>query len=645
MTKWLVLLCVLCSLYVQGQCGLCERSVDLVVNGSFSSGNTGFSSDMNYVTGIFTCPLCPENTYTIGANAVFYHSGFAGTDHTNPPTGTFFIANGMGALGSTVWCQSIAVQPQTVYTFSFWTRDVTNNSNPHPMAHLYASFNGVWSADSAVAQGGWTQFTTTWDSGDAALLDLCIVNNQWQTGGNDFGLDDISLTACEDIHLSQPAFAGQDAVICSNEALVLGQSASLGYQYDWTPSSGLSTANGANPILQASNASGSDVVLEFVVVRDSADVGCVASDTVVVTVLHVPAFEGLADTVICPGTLAHYAVASDWTSVLWDNAIPGDSVQLAAGQHQILLQYESCTVTDGFVVQEETMPDLDLPDVHEACAPEGVLLSLAETVLWSDGTTNDFWLGFASDTVSWIYEQNSCFFFDTTTVIVHPEPTWILSEGTDVCDDSTVEVDPQWPGDWDVLGQQQILTTNAPGTYVYTAMSGPCSYFFPYEIRMLYTPELPEDEWADYCPDAPLFIGVNPVDEWDFVWSNDSTGAQLEVNAAGSYLLSASNLCGVDSMRFEVSEIVCSSDLFIPSAFTPNEDFSNDAWRPIGHDISRYHLLIYDQLGQAIFETRDWTEGWSPGTGRVDGAYTYRIEYIDYQGREHTRIGHICLLR
>lgn len=645
MAKWFVLYAILWPFLTQGQCGLCERSVDLVVNGNFSAGNSGFSSEMNYVTGIFTCPLCPENTYTIGANAVFYHSGFAGTDHTNPPSGSFFIANGMGALGSTVWCQTMPVQPQTDYTFSFWTRDVTNNSNPHPMAQLFASFNGVWSTDSIVAQGGWTQFSSVWNSGDATSLELCIINNQSQTGGNDFGLDDISFTACEDIHLQQAAFAGADAVICSNESLVLGQNPASGYQYTWTATEGLNASNIANPTLQISNTSGSDLTYELVVVRDSANVGCIASDTVMVTILDMPFYAPIADTVVCPGQSADLSVAGNWTEIVWDNSIVGPAADLAVGDHQVVLHFDQCSLTDAFVVLAEPMPNLDLPDVHEACAPEGVLLNLSEEVIWSDGTSNNFWLGFASDTVSWIYEQNNCYFFDTTHVIIYPEPTWTLGEGLDVCDDATVSIDPQWPGDWDVVGQQNILVTSIPGNYVFTANSGNCSYFFPFEVRMNYTPVLPDDEWLDYCPDRRLEIGVDPNSEWDFVWQNDSTGSKYIVEAAGTYWLYASNTCGMDSMRFEVNEIVCSSHLFIPSAFTPNEDFVNDAWMPKGHDISNYHLWIYDQLGQAIFETRDWTEGWSPGTGRADGAYAYRIEYQDYQGESHIVVGHINLLR
>jgi gliding motility-associated-like protein len=645
MIKWIFSIFIICPLIIHSQCGLCERSVDLIANGDFSDGNTGFTSEMNYVTGIFTCPLCPENTYTLGSNAVFHHSGFSGTDHTNPPNGLFFIANGMAAFGSTVWCQSLDVQPATDYTFSFWARDVTNNSNPHPMAQLFASFNGVWSADSIIAQGGWSQFTVVWNSGNMTSLELCIINNQNQPGGNDFGLDDISFTACEDIHLQQEAFAGEDATICSNETLTLGQNSAFGYQYTWTPSYGLNSSTIGNPAFQVSNTNGMDMSFELIVERDSASVGCVASDTVMVTVLYVPEYTPFSDTIVCPGDMAVFTVSDNWSNVLWDNSISTTTAELAVGSHNILLQYNECEVNDQFDVSAEPMPNLDLPDTHEACEPDGVLLNFDQTVEWSDGTIGNNWLGFESSTVSWTYEQNNCVFRDTTEVIIYQEPTWILGEGIDACDDETVTIDPALVGDWDVVGQQQILTTDVEGDYVFTATIGICSYYFPFEVRMNYTPILQEDIYADYCPDRALEIGVAPVEGWNYTWSNDSIGSLLEVDAEGIYWLHASNACGTDSMRFEVQEIVCSSDLYIPNTFTPNEDGFNDVWRPLGHDISNYHLWIYDQLGQAIYESFDLNSGWIPEVNRIDLAYTYRIEFVDYEGDPHVVTGHINLLR
>jgi gliding motility-associated-like protein len=72
------------------------------------------------------------------------------------------------------------------------------------------------------------------------------------------------------------------------------------------------------------------------------------------------------------------------------------------------------------------------------------------------------------------------------------------------------------------------------------------------------------------------------------------------------------------------------SSFYIPNAFTPNNDGSNDIFTGYGSNIASYHMDIYDRWGNPIFETDKLYEGW---TGKVKGGsdivqedvYVYRI--------------------
>src|SRR5512134_2888610 len=69
---------------------------NLVVNGDFSGGNTGFSSDYNYVTDIAGVQneMVPEGTYTVINNPNLVHTGFvACSDHTGG-NGNMMVING-----------------------------------------------------------------------------------------------------------------------------------------------------------------------------------------------------------------------------------------------------------------------------------------------------------------------------------------------------------------------------------------------------------------------------------------------------------------------------------------------------------------------------------------------------------------------
>jgi hypothetical protein len=113
----------------------CSITSNLVVNGDFSSGNTGFSSSYSYSSG----DLHPEGKYDILTNPKVDHSNFSACgDHTTG-SGNMMAINGATVAGVSVWCQTVAVSANSTYTFSAWLASV-HPSNP---AILQFSINGV----------------------------------------------------------------------------------------------------------------------------------------------------------------------------------------------------------------------------------------------------------------------------------------------------------------------------------------------------------------------------------------------------------------------------------------------------------------------------------------------------------------------
>jgi hypothetical protein len=104
-----------------------------IVNGDFSSGNTGFTSQYsNVANGTFTAPgdygltTNPSNPITGFTNGFFSYG-----DHTSG-SGLMLLVDG-GAPGTYVWGESIAVSPNTTYTFTGWVADadpLAFSSNP-----------------------------------------------------------------------------------------------------------------------------------------------------------------------------------------------------------------------------------------------------------------------------------------------------------------------------------------------------------------------------------------------------------------------------------------------------------------------------------------------------------------------------------
>ena len=168
-------------------------SQNLIVNGDFESGNTGFTSSYQYKTP----PNTTEGQYFVGPNAQAWNGGMAAcSDHTSG-TGNMMLVNGAVTPNQTIWCQTVSVQPNTDYAFSTWVQMV-EASNP---AILQFSINSnllgaPFTAPAANCQ--WAEFYQLWNSGNNTTANICIVNQNTGAGGNDFGMDDISFSGlCE----------------------------------------------------------------------------------------------------------------------------------------------------------------------------------------------------------------------------------------------------------------------------------------------------------------------------------------------------------------------------------------------------------------------------------------------------------------
>src|SRR4030095_9237971 len=58
-------------------------------------------------------------------------------------------------------------------------------------------------------------------------------------------------------------------------------------------------------------------------------------------------------------------------------------------------------------------------------------------------------------------------------------------------------------------------------------------------------------------------------------------------------------------------KIVAHADIYVPNAFTPNDDGLNDILRPILIGIKEFHYFkIFNRWGQLLFDTKNPSAGW-----------------------------------
>ncbi len=258
---------------------------NLVVNGDFEAGNTGFTTGYAYGTspaigGI----LWDESTYAITTNPNSVHSNFSNCgDVGTAPPGNMLVVNGSNTPNTTVWTQTITVDPNTDYSFSSWASSVMN-IGLGDVAGLQFFINGVQIGpvfSPTLVACDWQQFVQTWNSGANTSATISIIA-QVSSGNNDFAIDNITFnTVCpqsDTIVVSyDPAqiSAGPDLTFCENE-----------------PETITATANFANPnftwVSGQTGATIAPTTSGTYVVQTTSSSGCNLTDTVVVTIKAMP---------------------------------------------------------------------------------------------------------------------------------------------------------------------------------------------------------------------------------------------------------------------------------------------------------------------------------------------------------------------
>jgi gliding motility-associated-like protein len=103
----------------------------------------------------------------------------------------------------------------------------------------------------------------------------------------------------------------------------------------------------------------------------------------------------------------------------------------------------------------------------------------------------------------------------------------------------------------------------------------------------------------------------------------------------------------------QVIEVDYHFSLFVPTAFTPNQDGKNERFRitGVGMNPNAFRMWIFDRWGQAIYETNNMDYGWdgswhgsAPGAAPA-GVYAYKIEVDEMDGTPRDFLGKVVLIR
>jgi len=125
-----------------------------------------------------------------------------------------------------------------------------------------------------------------------------------------------------------------------------------------------------------------------------------------------------------------------------------------------------------------------------------------------------------------------------------------------------------------------------------------------------------------------------------------------EYKQKGEYLVSLTTVSKDGCPGYYEMKVMITPEfvIYIPNAFTPDGDGTNDIFIPKGMEISSFRMEIYSRWGEMIYQTDDLDAGWDGKANNGSdvsqmGVYVYKITARDLKSKPHIFTGHVTLIK
>jgi gliding motility-associated-like protein len=334
------------------------------------------------------------------------------------------------------------------------------------------------------------------------------------------------------------------------------------------------------------------------------------------------AYPYFTDTLTCmdiPVTLFAYPQAG--ATRLWSNATQADTLLATdSGVYWVKTFLNGCSRTDSLTVRHEIKKTLNLPDTV-ICPGGHVVLDVSASgylfYKWSTGDTTPFIDVNTMGVYSVKAKSIVCKSEDSSTVTLKIPPKLPLPADTSFCVGTSVALNAAHPFytryQWNVGDTTAQLIFSSPGSYYVNAQNSYCSTQQNILVKLYPVPSFSIEQLDTLC--LELHDTVHLQVQQNFVayhWINSGDTLPItKINARNYYVVTVTDGygCSYRDSILPVSE--CEPYLYIPTAFSPNEDGLNDVFIAVSDHVQLFNMKIFNRWGELIFESNSITKGWN----------------------------------
>ncbi|MCI5057029.1 MAG: gliding motility-associated C-terminal domain-containing protein [Flavobacteriales bacterium] len=379
---------------------------------------------------------------------------------------------------------------------------------------------------------------------------------------------------------------------------------------------------------------------------------CLLRDTIGVTYESAEVKLG-SDTSICDDSFTLNAGLNN--NYLWSTGETTQSISVVqGGTYSVFVGSPQCNALDSISIGFRAL-DFNLGSDTTICEGATVVLRISDTtasnILWNNGSTTSA-IAVQNEGTYFVKVGNGdCWAWDTVNVEVI-ELNADLGQDMLLCQGDTLTLQPQnssaqFSHLWSDLSTDTALVINEPGTYFVLINTGQCSDADTIEITYD-NMNIGLEEEIQICSGQSYTVNSGLSSDLTHLWNGEvGTNFFLLEQPGFNYLavISPAGCLYEDSVL--VVEEYCG--LFMPNAFSPNDDGLNDIFKPEATRIEQFEMLVFNRWGDIIFQTEDLELGWDGnknGNPAKQDIYMYKVTYtIEGNSKIRSTKGTITLVR
>ncbi|MEA3495455.1 MAG: gliding motility-associated C-terminal domain-containing protein, partial [Bacteroidota bacterium] len=198
--------------------------------------------------------------------------------------------------------------------------------------------------------------------------------------------------------------------------------------------------------------------------------------------------------------------------------------------------------------------------------------------------------------------------------IAYEQPQKNLPKDSFFCAGKSILLDAGNPGAtylWNTQSTAKTIKVNNEGKYFVTITKNICSIIDTTQIKEISNPLPFLGKDTILCLDkSSLFLDAGSWFSYHWYPGNE-TERIIEIIDEGIYSVVVKNEFDCQGIDTILVKSLCNYKIFIPNAFSPNDDGVNEIFTVVAPEILSFELQIYNRWGEKIFESNDQNKGWN----------------------------------